>query len=300
MARSELALRVGVAAIGIPVVLVVLYLGRWAMGPVLALFCAGAALEFYRLAEAQGVRPLRLAGMVAAAGFVLIAMTFPSVEQAGPTLWTWTVFVVLATALLTIWGRGPDGRPLAVLAVTLVGAIVPGGALGYAIFLRHLPVAPTGPVGAVGPAWATLAGMALVAYALAITWVTDSAAFFAGKRWGKRRLIPKVSPGKTVVGAVAGLGGGVVAGWLMTYAVFGLWLAIPINPWAGALGGLVISAVSQAGDLAASVWKREAGVKDSGTFFPGHGGIIDRMDSLLFTIPATYWLLSLLLAGGVT
>jgi phosphatidate cytidylyltransferase len=298
VARSELALRVGVAAIGIPLVFLVLYLGRWALGPVLALFCAGAALEFYRLAETRGLQPLRLPGMVAAAGFILIAMTFPSVAQAGPVLWTWTMVLVLTVALLAIWERGPDGRPLAVIAITLLGALVPGGALGYAIFLRHLPVSPAASAAPIGPAWATLAGMALVAYALAVTWLTDSAAFFAGKRWGKRRLIPKVSPGKTVVGAVAGLAGGVLGGWLMAYGVLGLWLALPINPWAGALGGLVLSAVSQAGDLAASVWKREAGVKDSGTFFPGHGGIIDRMDSLLFTIPAAYWLLRLMLPWG--
>lgn len=295
MARSELAMRVGVAAVGIPLVVLVLYLGRWAMGPVLALFCAGAALEFYRLAEARGIRPLRLPGMAAAAGFVLIAMALPEMNRAGPALWTWTVVFVLAVALLAIWQRGPEGRPLAAIAVTVVGAIIPGGALGFAIFLRHMPVSPTGPTGG---GWETLVGMGLVAYALAITWITDSAAFFAGKRWGKRRLIPSVSPGKTVVGAVAGLIGGVLAGWFVAYVVLGLWLATPIGPWVGALGGLAISAVSQGGDLAASVWKREAGVKDSGAFFPGHGGIIDRMDSLLFTIPAAYWLLSLLLSGG--
>jgi phosphatidate cytidylyltransferase len=274
---------------------VVLYFGRWAMGPVLALFCAGAAMEFYRLAEARDIRPLRLPGAAGAAGLVLIAMAFPSVAEAGPALWTWMLFLVLALALLAIWERGPEGRPLAAIALTLAGALIPGGALGYAIFLRHMPVAPTG---AVGPGWETMVGIALVTYALAVTWITDSAAFFAGKRWGKRRMIPKVSPGKTVVGAVAGLVGGVVAGWLMAYLVLGLWLGVPLNPWAGALGGALISAVSQAGDLAASVWKREAGVKDSGTFSPGHGGIIDRMDSLLFTIPATYWLLSLLLHGS--
>jgi phosphatidate cytidylyltransferase len=297
MARSELAARVGVAAIGIPLVIVVLYLGRWAMGPVLALFCAGAALEFYRLAEARDLRPLRVPGMLAAAGFVLIAMALPSVAAAGPALWTWTILFVLALALLAIWQRGPDGRPLAAIAVTLAGALIPGGALSFAIFLRHMPVSPTGPT---GPAWPTLVGIALVAYALSITWITDSTAFFAGKRWGKRRLIPSVSPGKTVVGAVAGLIGGVFTGWFMTYLVLGLWLGIPLNPWAGAFGGLLISAVSQGGDLAASVWKREAGVKDSGTFFPGHGGIIDRIDSLLFTIPVSYWLLRVLFAweGG--
>jgi phosphatidate cytidylyltransferase len=295
MAQSELAKRVAVAAVGIPLVVIALFLGRWAMGPVLALFCAGASLEFYRLAERRGVRALRWPGAVAAGGLILIATVHPTVAQASPLLWTWTVLFVLGTALAAIWARGPEGQPLAATAVTVVGAVVPGAAMGYAIFLRHLPVTPTGPV---GPHWATLVGMALVAYALAVTWITDTAAFFAGKRWGKRRLIPAVSPGKTVVGALAGLVGGAFAGWIVAHPVLGLWLGVPIHPVAGVAGGLLVSAVSQVGDLVASLWKRDAGVKDSGTFFPGHGGIIDRMDSLLFTVPTTYWLLAFLVSGG--
>jgi phosphatidate cytidylyltransferase len=294
MAAGELTKRVAVAAVGIPLVAVALYLGRWAMGPVLALFCAGAALEFYRLAESRGIRPLRLPGALAAAVAVLVAMAYPTVAAASPLLWQGVVFFTLLVAVIAIWERGPEGRPLMAIAVTVLGALVPGAAMGYAIFLRHLPVASSG---VVAPAWPTLVGFALVAYALAITWMTDSAAFFAGKRWGKRRLIPSVSPKKTVVGAVAGLAGGMVAGWVVGHLALGLWLGVAFHPVAAAAGGLVLGAVSQVGDLAASVWKREAGVKDSGTFFPGHGGIIDRMDSLLFTIPATYWLLSLLLTG---
>jgi phosphatidate cytidylyltransferase len=294
MAAGELTKRVAVAAIGIPVVVVVLYLGRWAMGPVLALFCAGAALEFYRLAERQGIHALRVPGALAASAVVLTAMILPAVDAAAALLWNGLALFTLFLAVVAIWARGPEGRPLLVVAVTLTGALVPGTAMAYAIFLRHLPVEGAG----VAPGAATLVGFALVAYALAITWITDSAAFFAGKRWGKRRLIPAVSPKKTVEGAVAGLVGGMVAGWMVGHLILGSWLGVAFHPAAAAAGGLVLSAVSQVGDLAASVWKREAGVKDSGAFFPGHGGIIDRMDSLLFTIPGTYWLLSLLLGGG--
>lgn len=295
MARSELAKRVAVAVVGIPLVVVALYFGRWILGPVLAVFCAGAALEFYRFAEARGIRPLRVPGVVAAAGLPLIAMLYPSIGAAVPVLWTWTVALVLVVSLVAIWVRGPQGQPLIAVSVTLFGALLPGAAMAYAIFLRHLAVAPTGPVPA---GWPALVGVALVAYALAITWLTDSAAFFVGKRWGRRKLIPSVSPNKTVEGAMAGLVGGAVAGWVVSHLVLGLWLGVPINPIAGAAGGLVIGGLSQVGDLAASVWKREAGVKDSGAVFPGHGGIIDRMDSLLFTVPASYWLMALLLPGG--
>ena len=296
MAGGELAQRFKVAAVGIPVVVVVVYLGRWAMGPILALFCAGAAHEVYRLAEQRHVRPLRLPGMVAAAGFVLVATAYPSVTAAARYLWTGTLLFLLTIALVAIWRRGVEGRPMLAVSVTAVGALLPAGAMSYAVFLRHLTSAPMADPGAIGPApWV---GFALVAYPLAVTWMTDSGAYFVGKRWGSRRLIPSVSPGKTVQGAIGGLVGGTLAGLIMGGVVYPYWVAVPIGPVAGALGGLGVGAVSQMGDLAESVWKREAGVKDSGSFFPGHGGILDRMDSLLFTIPTSYWWLALLLGRG--
>lgn len=296
MASSELSKRLIVAAVGIPLVIAAVYFGRWTMGPVLAFFAGGAAWEFYSLAEQRGVRPIRLPGIIGAAALVLVAMVRPSVPLAAATLWTGSIALLLGLSLAAIWRRGIEGQPLRAVAVTFFGAVLPGGAMAYAIFLRHLPLgANTTEIA--HETWRALAGFSLVAYPLAVTWITDSAAFFAGKRWGKRRLMPSVSPGKTVAGAVAGLVGGLVAGWAVTHLICVAWLGLPVNPALGAVGGLLIAAVSQAGDLAESVWKREAGVKDSGTFFPGHGGILDRLDSLLFTIPASYWWLSLIVGG---
>ena len=295
MARTELSQRVGVAAIGIPMVVAALWVGRWALGPVLALFCAGAALELYRLAEQRGLRPLRIVGAIGAAVLLLIVTFAPVVETAAPLLWTAMVVLVLSVAILVIWLRGVEGQPLLTMAVTVAGAILPAASMSYVIFLRHMPVAAT-PSSEV---WASLVGVGLVAYPLTATWMTDSAAYFAGKRWGRRKLIPSVSPGKTVEGAMAGLGGGALGGFLITLAFQG-WFGIELSLFLGALGGLGLAVVSQAGDLAESAWKREAGVKDSGTFFPGHGGILDRMDSLLFTIPVGYWWLALVMAEGPT
>lgn len=297
MAKSELSQRVMVAAIGIPIVIAAVYLGRWAMGPALAFLAGGAAWEFYRLAEQRGVRALRLPGVAGAAALVLIAMVLPSVSLAAPVLWSAVMAMTLVLSLLSIWQRGVHGQPLLAVAVTLFGALLPGGAMAFALFLRHLPLGAN-TTGIDQDVWRALSGFALVAYPLAVTWLTDSAAYFAGRRWGKRRLIPSVSPGKTVVGAVAGLVGGLFGGWVVTQLMAVTWLGLSLDPWLGALGGLLIAGVSQMGDLAESVWKREAGVKDSGAFFPGHGGILDRIDSLLFTIPAAYWWLSLTLGGG--
>ena len=294
MADRELTKRVAVAAVGIPLVVVALILGRWVLGPLLALLAAGAALEFYRLAEQRGVRPMRSAGALGAATLVLIATVWPSFEAAAPVLWTAVVLLALLLALGAIWTRGVEGKPLLTVSVTLLGAVLPGASLGYGIFLRELPLAEGTDPGS----HAALLGAALVAYPLAVTWLTDSAAFFAGKQWGRRKLIPSISPGKTVVGAVAGLIGGLVGGWIMAQWVIDAWLGVGISSLAGAVAGLVIAVVSQLGDLAESAWKREAGVKDSGALFPGHGGILDRLDSLLFAIPTAYALLALILPGS--
>lgn len=294
MARNELTKRWLVALVGIPTAVALAWIGRWGLGPVLALFSAGAALEVYRLAAVQGVAALRVPGAIGAATLVMLTTLFPTVAAAGPVLWTFVMVFLLILSASAALVRGVDGRPVLVVAVTAAGALLPAGGVSFIVFIRHLPIAV--PADAF-PLWPTVAGVALVAYPLMVTWMTDSAAFFGGRRWGRRKLAPALSPGKTMEGAILGLVGGTLGGWVMGQLIFGLWLGMPVSGVAGALGGLLISALSQLGDLSESAWKREAGVKDSGTVFPGHGGILDRMDSLIFTIPASYWWLALILPG---
>lgn len=294
MPRSELTKRWLVALVGLPTVGVLVWIGRWALGPVLALLCAGAALEVYRLAEVHDVRALRWAGTAGAAGLVLLAAAYPGVAVIGPVAWTFIVAFLLVLLALAIVQRGVDGRPLLSVAVTALGALVPALAMSHLIFVRHLPV--TAPVMA-PETWPALAGVALVAYPLMVTWLTDTFAFFGGRRWGDHKLAPVLSPGKTREGAVLGLLGGALGGWLVGFVALNVGLGVPISGLAGAGGGLWISVVSQTGDLVESAWKREAGVKDSGTLFPGHGGILDRMDALLFSVPASYWWLAVVLPG---
>jgi phosphatidate cytidylyltransferase len=114
--------------------------------------------------------------------------------------------------------------------------------------------------------------------------VSDTLAFFAGRAFGRRRLAPALSPGKTVEGALGGLVGGVAG-------AFGIRaLGLPLLPPWHALGlGLLVAAFGIVGDLDESLLKRWAGVKDSGTLFPGHGGMLDRLDALLFGAPVLYY-----------
>lgn len=299
MIRGELARRIGVVAVGIPFAVVVVYAGGWVLGVVLAAIAAGAAIELYRLAMRHGTRPFVAAGAVVAALLVLVAAGQPNVSAATPVFWLIVLVSLLAFAVAAIWLRGPAGRPLPSVAITTMGALYPAGTLAYAIFLRHLASGPL-PSGALdGAALRELdpwSGVAFVFFPLLMTWINDSCAYFAGRRWGRRRLIPAVSPGKTVVGAVAGVAGTVPAGTVYAALVFELWLGLPIGAAAGAVGGLLLAGAAQVGDLVESLMKREAGVKDSGRLLPGHGGILDRFDALFLTLPIAYWYLALILA----
>jgi len=276
MAAGELGRRLAVAGVGIPVAVLLIGLGGWPLGLVLAAAAAATALELFRLAGHSGVRAFEPAGAAAAAGLVLLAT---ATRDAGlMAQWAWPASLGLALLLpgLAVWSRGPNGRPLAAAAITLLGALVIGGGLAHAPLLRHLgdPSVWTGSV--------------LLAFPIALTWVGDSCAYFAGRAWGRTKLIPRVSPGKTVVGAVANAAGTVLLGagyaWLVLRPA-----GLPVGPGTGAAIGAAVTVAGQVGDLAESLIKREAGVKDSGGLLPGHGGLLDRADSLLYTIPVTYW-----------
>lgn len=304
MPGSELARRVAVAVIGIPVAVAAVHAGGWVLGGLLAVLAAGGALELYRLAGRQGVRPFTSLGAAAALGSVLLAAWRPAAGAAAGPLLGVAVALALVTAGAAVWARGVEGRPLAAVAVTVFGVVYSGWTLAHAVFLRHEFIAGAGDPRAGAPAFLgsdAWLGTAVVVFVVGLTWINDSCAYFAGRAWGRRKLIPRVSPGKTVVGAVAGVAGAVAFGAAYAWVVLAGWYGLAVGPLAGAAGGVLIAVVAQVGDLAESVLKREAGVKDSGRLIPGHGGILDRLDALFFTLPAAYWYLAVLLgrSGGV-
>ena len=283
---GDLGRRVAVSAVGIPIAILILYIGGWVVAVALAGVAAGGAAEFYRFARQRNVQPFVAAGVLLAAMPVLLPMATTE-----PEIWTLRLFVA-ATLLISaaaIFRRGTAGAPLAVIAITVFAALFTGGTLLYAMLLRLMPVP------AADPDWQNWVGPALLAFPMTLTWMGDTLAYFGGRAFGKHKLIPAVSPAKTVEGALSGVVGSTIVGALYAHFIFGALLGVPVGAGVGALIGLIVSPIAQIGDLAESLLKREAGVKDSGTLLPGHGGVLDRFDAQFFSIPVTYWLLTLVL-----
>jgi phosphatidate cytidylyltransferase len=278
---SELTRRIIFAVIAAPASIGVVYLGDWALAIVLSVLAALGAWEFFRMARETGTLPLEPAGIVLAA-LLPIAV---HAQRLGVYTMSLTAIVCMILVLFasSIWLRGPSGKPLSSVSITAFGVLYPG-LLSYIYAVRYHNYA-------VGAA----AGTALVFLPILLTWSTDVGAYAFGRLFGRKKLIPSVSPGKTVEGAVGGLGLTIlicllyVRFILMPYAQLGLTIQGAV------LFAIVVSVAAQTGDLAESLLKREAGVKDSSRILPGHGGILDRFDSLLFVMPIAFLLLGRLL-----
>jgi phosphatidate cytidylyltransferase len=274
---SELARRVAFSAVAIPVAAAAAYAGGWVLALLLAVVGVLATREIYDLALAAGVDALRRTGFAAAAAIPLATYWAKGSEVrfAEPALYLGALWVALVVGVAA-WRRGPGGRPLAAVAVTVFGVLYAPGLLCFAIVLRH----PSG-VGL-----HSSLGAALLLFPLAITWIGDTAAMAGGKLIGGPSLAPVLSPRKTWAGAVAGLVVSLPLAW--GYATWVLDpLGRPLSAAAAMAAGAAVSLSGQVGDVAESLFKREVGVKDSSSLIPGHGGMLDRVDSLLFALPVT-------------
>lgn len=279
---SNLAQRTLFAIVAIPVVLGAVWVGDWALASILAIASALAAWEFYRIAEKLGTRPMARAG-IGIAAVVPLAIHARYLGLPVEAIVSTSVGAVLLVGLFSgvIFVRGVSGRALESVSLTVFGILYTGALLSFAYVLRYHQYA-------IGRA----AGTALLMLALVLVWISDTSAYVVGRAWGKRKLIPSVSPGKTVAGAVGALGATAVASWALVRFVLVPQAQLGLRPVHAVLLGVTISAAVQLGDLAESLIKRQAGVKDSSHIIPGHGGVLDRIDGMLFALPVAYWLLS--------
>jgi phosphatidate cytidylyltransferase len=260
---TGLGRRVLTAAVLLPPVLFLISLGPWGLAPLLAAFAVLGAREFVRLLGGPG--PAHPPWIAAGSGVLLIVSWGGLLPLGVPAA---LVLIMLAAIVGGFLRR--RGSMLSGLAVALVGSIYLGFLPGY--LLRFYAF---GREGTADP-WP-------VYYALVLVWGCDTAAYLVGSQIGRHRLWPRVSPSKSWEGAAAG-----VVGATMLAVGLGGW--VPGLTLAGRLGaGLLVGVSAQVGDLAESMMKREADLKDSGRMLPGHGGLLDRLDSLILAAPILYY-----------
>ncbi len=267
------------AAVLVPVLLVVLVLGGAAIAAVVALITVLGALEVFRLLRAAGYGSLPILGVVLAVAVVLDA-TFPELLEGSGMLLAGIGIILAAVVSFT----RPDPRDGVVTWMTTVFGAFYVALLAFVVRLGHAaPVVPEGaPLAALDPerGWILLLVFAV--------WAYDTGAYLIGKRFGRARFLTHLSPSKTY----AGLVGGVVA---TTVIVSLMAWGLGQSPLHGLVLGPLIALAAQAGDLAESAIKRAAGAKDSGALIPGHGGMLDRIDSFLFAAPvATLYVVAVL------
>ncbi len=262
-----LALRILSAIIGIPLVLTAVYFG----GPWYALFILLLVnlgiFEYNRMILKESfsfpvpISHLGVSLFVVVFYFQYYVLVFPLVM--------FILFLLFVSALLDM-----ENKSIATAALSFWGVLYIGGFFGYLLLLRSLEE-----------------GMYYTLMLLAGIWIHDSAAYFIGVKWGMRKFAPQISPNKSLEGSIAGAGSVVVI-------FFSLSILLPdimiMEPGAAALFALGVSVFAQLGDLMESALKRQLEVKDTGKLIPGHGGVLDRFDSLMLTAPFAYYYFILL------
>lgn len=264
--------RVAVSIVGIPVIIVLTLLGGPPFTVAAGLVLAIAALEFYSATDpasvagqSRSLRHQRLPGLIGAAGVALLV----AAADNGFDWWARALTLLVLLPFFPLILRGETTTGFRDWLWTLGGLIYIGFLGSHLVFLRDAPN---------GRDWVLLA--------LFATFATDSSSYFVGRLIGRTKITPAISPGKTVEGSLGGFAGGVAAVLVLNWAL-DTDAGAEIIPLA-----LLLPLAAQLGDLAESLIKRGAGVKDASRVIPGHGGFLDRLDSLLFTVPLVYYYLT--------
>ncbi len=253
-----LKFRVLSALVGIPLIIYTIWLGGPVLTAVIGLLAVVGILEYHRMVKKMTFNAW-LPGMVLGVLLFIGAAWLPSYVQLAPVLLI-TVWLFLFRTITNY-----DGFTISDSAVSAFGVFYVGWLMSHVILLRELKN-----------------GFFLVLLVLVATWMTDTMAYFTGRALGRHKLAAKISPKKTVEGALGGLVGSTGGSLVLAY-----YTGLPLVH--AAIAGGLVGVVGQLGDLIESAMKRKAGIKDSGNLIPGHGGVLDRFDSLLFTAPLVYY-----------
>ena len=265
--------RVLTTAVGIPITVYLIHSGGW----LFALAVVGLALTAWReygfMLRKRNIEIGMLGGAIATL-LVLLCAWCGNAEETIMAIWIILLWTLLRT--LRLWQN--DNHPFIPAAFNLFGVVYIGFSFMHLILLRETDAAVL-----VQTMFGQISfGEIYIWVAFLATWASDTFAFFIGTAFGRHKLAPSISPNKSIEGAIGGLLGAIFA-----VIAFGHFTAIPMVHRIAT--GAIVGLVSPIGDLAESALKRFCGVKDSGSLLPGHGGVLDRFDSILFSVPAIYY-----------
>ena len=260
--------RLGVILLGVPCLYLITRRGGIFFLVLLDLIIFLGLREFYILMKAKGYQPFEALGY-----FCALAISWYAWKQGI------VISLILTGSLMLIMIREVFRRDmsqsLAHIAVTVFGIMYIGWLGSHLVMLRELPASL-----GMDP----MMGARLIFFAALVTWATDTGAYLFCVAFGRHKLIPRISPKKTIEGAVGGLIAAGFVAWLCTKGITPF-----LTPFAAVSTGIFVGLMAQLGDLVESMIKRDVGIKDSAELIPGHGGILDRFDSLLFTVPVLYY-----------
>ena len=263
--------RIIVSLIMLPVVSLVIAAGGWVFNLAVAAILGVAAWEYWRMVKSGGFQP---SAVLLIGGVVLMTLLRYQFEFTGSQFGA-SVLILLTMAACTRSYELSHNQPASDFAITLAAIFYLGWLGSYLISLRSLPN---------GIWWTFLA--------LPAAWVADIGAFFVGRQFGRHKLSPRVSPNKTWEGYLGGIPVAVIFCALLALPLAAY---IPVTPFKGGLIGLVVSVLAPIGDLGESMLKRQFNIKDTSNLLPGHGGIMDRIDSTLWASVIGFYLIVIFL-----
>ena len=284
--QQAIQVGVGVAVGALVIFLLGAFVAQWIPLVLIVAAIVGSLAEFFNATSRAGFRPLREIGLIAAAALPLAAYATgsPLVPQGESGMMLVLFLTLVASMAWYLFGAG-KGRPVANMAITLFGVFYIAGLGAYgALILRAGPWANVESVGE-----PVVQGVAYFIVIALGTTMYDAVGYLAGSRIGRTPL-SAASPNKTREGLLAGMGAS-----LLTVLIFGGVFKLGLDSlWQAFVLGVVIALVAPIGDLFESMVKRDLGVKDMGSVLPSHGGLLDRLDAYLFTLPAAYYTLRML------
>jgi len=247
--------------------------------------CGFGLYEFYNMVEKKGSTSFMVCGIVIGVGYMLLQF----LRGANPLYimpqipFSFVAFVIITIVLILQILYGAPASPMFNFSLTLVGLIYVAWLFSFILRINYYPIPGVDKT-------VSTTGTIFLLFAVIVTKSADTFALFVGSALGKNKLAPAISPNKTVEGAIGALIGGVIVG-----LIFWLLVSFPVqlSLFQICVISLTIAVIAQFGDLVESLLKRDAKIKDSGRKFPGLGGVLDLIDSLLFALPAMYFFMKL-------